>query len=362
MKEKKLPKYKQVKQDVLSWIQDGTIKADELIPSEHQLSRQFSLSRQTVRQAIGELEQEGWLYRKQGKGTFVSARAIGESKTIGIMTTYISDYIFPHIVRGAELALREHGYRLLLFSTDNDKTKEKECLQQLLKYPLSGLIIEPTKSAQGNPNIQQYLSLEYQRIPFVMINERYPEMQCPCIKVDDEQGGFLAAEHLIRLGHTRIAGFFKMDDLQGVQRLKGFMRAHKTYRVPLHPEQILHYTTEEQDNKPLAYSATLLEKPDAPTAFVCYNDKLAVRLLGVIRTFGLKVPEDISLTGFDDSPLATATEVKLTTLTHPKQEMGKKAAALLLQLAGEQDLPSESDNMYTPELIIRESTSNPKVD
>ena len=82
-----------------------------------------------------------------------------------------------------------------------------------------------------------------------MINERYPEINCPSLIVDDEEGGFKAAQHLIELGHRRIAGFFKTDDLQGVNRLKGFIRAHQHYQIPLLPEFVIHYTTEEKRAK-----------------------------------------------------------------------------------------------------------------
>jgi GntR family transcriptional regulator of arabinose operon len=361
MKEKQLPKYMQLKQEILSWLHTGKLKPNDQMPSENEIAEQFGMSRQTVRQTFGELEKEGWLYRMQGKGTFVSTPQTQKSRdvqTIGILTTSISDYIFPHIVRGTEAALRARGYRLLLASTDNDKAKEKESLDMMLSQPLSGLIIEPTKSAEGNPNLSYYLSLDYQHIPYLMINERYPEMNCPSLIVDDEEGGFTAAQHLIELGHTRLAGFFKTDDLQGVNRLKGFIRAHQHYKIPLLPEFVIHYTTEEKRQKPYASALAMLGQGDVrPTAFICYNDELAIHLLEAIRTIGLQVPQDISLIGFDDSSLATATEVKLTSLSHPKTELGSDAAEILIDMIeNKRANSSETGKVYKPKLIIREST------
>jgi GntR family transcriptional regulator, arabinose operon transcriptional repressor len=362
MKDKQMPKYLQLKQVILSWLHSGRLKPNEQMPSENEIAEQFQQSRQKVRQTFGELEQEGWLFRIQGKGTFVSnpqtqkAQAI---QTIGILTTYISDYIFPHIVRGAEAALRDKGYRLVLSSTDNDKEKEKECLAMMMSQPLSGLIIEPTKSAVGNPNLSYYLSLDYQKIPYIMINERYPEMNCPFVIVEDETGGFLATEHLIRLGHQRIAGFFKTDDLQGVNRLKGFIRAHHQYNLPLLPDRVIGYCSEQKQIKPNETALALLGQPalNRPTAFVCYNDDLAIRLLEVIRKLGFNVPEDLSIVGFDDSNLATATEVKLTTLTHPKTEMGIAAAEILIFMIEHKLSEREFiQRIFTPELVIRTST------
>ncbi|MCL6586601.1 MAG: GntR family transcriptional regulator [Anoxybacillus sp.] len=359
MKEKSVPKYLQLKREILSWIQSGKLSPNEKIPTEHEIANQFQLSRHTVRQALGELENEGWLYKIQGSGTFVSKPKLAskqEVKTVAILTTYISDYIFPHIVRGAEETLREKGYRLLLASTDNDKTKERDHLEAMIQQPLSGLIIEPTKSAQGNPNLSYYLTLNNLHIPYVMINERYLEMSCPVIKMDDEKGGYLLTEHLIQLGHRRIAGFFKTDDLQGVSRLKGFIRAHQEYNLPLSSRHLVTYTTEEKETKPLELVRSFLQQVDVErtTAIVCYNDELAIKLLDVIRQLGLNVPDDISIVGFDDSTFATATEVKLTTVPHPKAEMGIRAAETLIQMIERNE--EIQDIIYQPELIIREST------
>lgn len=364
MSDKPIPKYMQLKGELLSWIQSGRLKPDDQTPSEHEIAGQFSMSRQTVRQALGQLEKEGWLYRLQGKGTFVArqdTRSLQQSNMIGMMTTHISDYIFPHIVRGAEARLREGGYSMMLSSTDNDKNKERENLEMMLSQPFKGLIIEPTKSAQGNPNLQLFLSLEIHRIPFIMINERYPELHCPCLKLDDEAGGFMAAEHLIQLGHKEIAGFFKTDDLQGANRLKGFTRAFHKYRLPLGQDTVTHYTTEQKLTVPYEAALQMLQRQERPTAFVCYNDELAVLLLEAARQTGLSVPEDLSIIGFDDSTLATATEVKLTTLSHPKQEMGVRAADMLIDMIEKRTADAPKDVIYKPEIILRNSTKAPGV-
>ncbi|MDB5083506.1 MAG: araR [Bacilli bacterium] len=354
-----MPKYMQLKQEIVSWINSGRYRPGDQLPSEHEISDQFGFSRQTVRQAIGELVQEGWLERTQGKGTFVSRtpaslRKTGDFKTVALITTYISEYIFPSIVRGVESTLRARGYRLLLSSTDNRKEKEKESLELMMSQTLSGLIIEPTKSAEGNPNFSYFLSLDYQHIPFVMIHEKYRDLECPTIKLDDERGGFLATEHVIKLGHRKVVGFFKSDDLQGIDRMKGFMRAFHENGVPLSPEAIVRYQTEERTLLPMERLRLLLESQQKPTAIVCYNDELAIQLLDVIRRSGLQIPRDISIVGFDDAPIAAAAEVKLTTLSHPKEEMGRTAAEMLINWI--EGNASPEYKVFAPELIVREST------
>jgi GntR family transcriptional regulator of arabinose operon len=380
--DKTIPKHIRLKQEIKAWIDNGTLRSGDLLPSENDIAQRFQMSRQTVRQALGALEQEGLLSRLQGKGTYVSEPSvqthaaeaeISAIQTIGVLTTYISDYIFPHIVRGIESELRRRGYRLVLSSTDNDKERERESLETLLREPLSGLIVEPTRSALGNPNFSYYASLDYKGIPYLMINETYPELNCPYVKLDDELGGFLAAEHLLQLGHRNIAGFFKTDDMQGVQRLKGFLRAHHERGVPLRPELIVQYKTEEKQHAPYQAALHLLAESELrPTAFVCYNDELAVRLLDTARLLGLSVPGQLSLVGFDDSPLATATEVKLTTLAHPKTAMGETAASLLIRMierrrafGANRETEDEAvapfePVIFKPELIVRESSASPE--
>lgn len=367
MKEQQTPKYIQLKQHILSWIVTAQFKPHDKLPSENEISKQFEMSRQTVRQALGDLEQEGWLYREQGKGTFVSDQSLKERRstshgmTIGMITTHISDYIFPLIVRGVESSLRAKGARLLLASTDNEKDKEKESLESMLREPLTGLIIEPTKSAEGNPNFNYFLALDALKIPYIMLNERYSDVDAPCLRVDDESGGYRAAEHLIKLGHSRIAGFFKTDDFQGVHRMRGFLKASREYDLTVPPDFLLRYTTEEKLTKPMESLAAMLQREpeQRPTAIVCYNDELAVRMLDIVRGSGLSVPEDLSIVGFDDANLATATEVKLTTIAHPKTEMGEDAVEMLLSMVEKEQKHSVKDKVYDPQLIIRESTQPP---
>jgi GntR family transcriptional regulator, arabinose operon transcriptional repressor len=354
-----LPKYIQVKQELLSWIHAGKYQADEQFPSEYEIVESFKVSRQTVRQALGELEKEGWLYKVQGKGTFVSSarqREVREYKSIGLLTTYMTDYIFPHIARGVEASLRDKGYSLLLSSTDNDKAKERESLGMLLNQPLAGLIIEPTKSANPNKNLDYYLNITNKDIPYVMINAGYVDVECPVLRVDDEQGAFLATEHLIHSGHRHIAGIFKDDDLQGLYRQKGFIKAHQTYKVKVDPAAIFRFETENKNEmvaKLVKYCVKSSEQ--RPTAIVCYNDSIALIIVEQLRQHKLRVPEDISLVGFDDAPLAVASEVKLTTIVHPKEQMGTDAAEMLMEMIAKpyQEVP---DKTYAPELIIREST------
>lgn len=358
-------KYNLIKQEIKSWILEGKILPHEKISSENELVKQFGVSRHTIRQAIGALVNEGWLYTEQGVGTFCASRNQDKEKrekTVAILTTYISDYIFPSIIRGAEAYLSKKGYTIYLASTNNNIENEKRCLENILSQNVSGLIVEPTKSAISNPNLNYYLSLEHQNIPYVMINAYYDELCPPSITMDDEKGGYLATEHLIRLGHERIIGIFKTDDLQGVKRMKGYVGAHRKYGISIEPGRIITFNTETKYERPKDEVRRLLKNADPyPTAIFCYNDEIALSILDIIRELKLKIPEEISIVGYDDSYLADASEVKLTTIKHPQSEMGKDAAKLIIDaIEGKIKLNTAEPIVYMPELIIRNSTQSLK--
>jgi GntR family transcriptional regulator of arabinose operon len=364
-------KYNMVKGKITEWIVSGQVRPGDKIYSENELVKMFGVSRHTVRQAVGEMVHEGWLYREQGAGTFCSNRIIQNTpqneaiktngKNIGVITTYISDYIFPSIIRGIESYLTDQGYSLTLACTDNDIEKEKQCIQSMLSRNIDGLIVEPTKSSNYNPNINYYLELEQKNIPYLMINQFYSQLIPPHIIVNDEKGGFIATDHLMKLGHKKIIGIFKTDDLQGVYRMKGFIRAFRENNIPFFSEMVITYSTEEQNSNLLEnIKKHLLSSKVIPTGIICYNDQLALSVLNVLRELKLRVPEDISIVGYDDSHLAEASEVKLTSVKHPKLEMGIEAAKWIVSAVENKNLEGSNPSsiVYEPEIVIRNSTAS----
>lgn len=363
-------KYIMVKDKIKEWIENGDVKPGEKIYSENELVKMFGVSRHTVRQAVGDLVHEGWLYREQGAGTFVSSQAPepelppqeqslepAGGKNIGVITTYISDYIFPSIIKGIESYLTSKGYSLVFACTDNDIEKEKQCLETMLSRNIDGLIVEPTKSSGYNPNVNYYLQMEQKNIPYLMINQFYSQLNPPYILMNDEKGGFIATDHLIRQGHERIIGLFKTDDLQGVYRMKGFVSAFREHNITFFPEMIITYSTEDEKTDILDKLKGLLSSPETkPTGIVCYNDQMALAVIDVVREQGLSVPEDLSIVGYDDSYLATASDVKLTSVTHPKMQMGIDAAKWIVSAVENKNGIEQNSIVYEPELVIRNST------
>ena len=165
------------------------------------------------------------------------------------MTTYLDDYIFPGIISGIEKVLSLNGYNTTLRLTRNKVNTEREQLLSLLKSDIDGLIVEGTKSALPNPNLDIYNQFEQRGIPVVFINSHYAQLNCNYIVVDDELGGELATRHLIENGHQNITGIFKYDDMQGNLRYKGFLTEMYKHNLSVDESAIIWYSTENMEQQ-----------------------------------------------------------------------------------------------------------------
>lgn len=355
------PKYLIIKKDIQMKIEKNDFTLGAKIPSEAELRAQYDVSRHTIRQAISELVNQGYLIKQQGSGTFVSDYYKNQEngngkKTIGVITTYLSDYIFPSIIRGIEEELSKHDYSLMLSSTRNNVENERRSLESMMDQNVDGLIVEPTKSNLMNPNLNYYLSLTEKPTPLIMLNASYEELDLPVVALNDEKAGKIATEHLIELGHTNIGIITKSDDLQGKNRLKGYLKALYDAKLTFSNEFIMRYDTEAKSDLS-SLIRIMLENDHLPTAFVCYNDEIAVMLIKEMNEIGKTCPGDISVVSHDDSFYSTTLpSVKLTSVEHPKEELGRRAAQRIVK-AVEKGERIDSF-IFDPRLIVRESTKD----
>ena len=338
-------------------ILNGEMKYSEKLPTEQEIGDMFSVSRHTVRQSILELEKQGYIYREKSKGAFVE-KLVKEkrrnNKMIIVITTYLSEYIFPFLIKGIDEVLSKNGYDILLLSTNNDKEKESEQLKKLLEYDVVGAIIEPTASALGNTNIEYYESIARNNIPYLMINAAYDKNEQSYVAIDDEKGGYKICKYLIDLGHKKIAGLFKEDDIQGIERKNGYLKALEENNIEIDNTIIGRFKTFEEEFYIDGFTRSLLSKEDRPTAIFCYNDKVAMNVIKAARELGVRIPEDLSVVGYDnDETISAALDCGITTISHPKEELGRKAAEMLLSLInGEKEKVSY---VFEPEIAIKNS-------
>lgn len=317
----------------------GKYRAGEKLPSENELTRTLGLSRQTVRQAILQLEQEGAILRVRGSGTFVKEQKMRtKSYNVAVITTYITDYIFPKVLSGIEKVLAGQQYVAMLASTQNRVDYERKRLEEFLGKNIDGFIIEGTKTALPNPNIDLYQRIEAMGLPVVFINGYYPDLHQPVYVIsDDKKGGYRACEYLIEKGHQKIAGIFKSDDMQGLRRYAGMSAALRDNGLSVHDENILWYTTQDKDSLMDTLALTTLKDC---TAVLCYNDEIAVRVVEQLRAKQIRIPQDMAVIAFDNSVLSDIAAVKITSLDYPMEALGAAAAQKLIHMMqGETETP-----------------------
>ena len=267
--------------------------------------------------------------------------------------------------------LSKNGYSIILKNTENDCLKEVACLKDILGKDIAGLIVEPTRSALYTQKIKYYDTLDNYGIPYVFIHGCYEQLgRKPCVLVDDIEGMHNLVMYLLKTGHRNICGIFKADDVQGLNRHKGYVRALSESGLAYDPEKVIWFHTEDRATKPNAVLKTLINGGTKIDAVACYNDEIAFETVRLLTGMNLKVPQDISVTGFDDSYLAESSPVKLTTVRHPKKDLGREAASMVLQLisSGKGSVGASGDvshnppaepaiRVFKPELVLRDSTS-----
>lgn len=350
------PKYKKIVDWVKAQVESGEVKPGEKLNSENELAGMFQISRQTVRHAISELEKEKIIERRQGSGTYISnvfKRKTENTMNIAVVTTYVDDYIFPSIIKGIEEVISDAGYTLQIAFTHNRVEKEYSVIKNILDRNMAdGIIVEPTKSAIPNPNVALYNEIIQREIPTIFFNSYYPEIKLPYVVLDDKKTGYLATKHLIEAGHKRIAGIFKSDDRQGHLRYAGYVKALSDAGLRLYDENVLWIDTEDLRNLSTE-SKRVLRRLKESTGCVCYNDLAAQEIVKICGKSDIKIPNDLSIVSIDNSDIAENSKVALTSVAHPKSELGRKVADNLIQMI--QGKITDASYEFAPELTERKS-------
>lgn len=330
------PKYQIVAEALRLGLREG--KYQKTLPTEQELCAQFQVSRQTVRQALSLLEAEQLIDRRQGSGSHIRERRAPDASrrlSIAVVTTYISDYIFPSILREIEAVCSENNSVPLLFATQNQFANERKVLLTLLGMEqLDGVLVEGTKTGLPNPNIRLYQKLVEKSVPLVFMHGNYEQLPDTLSVLDDNAaGGRMLVDYLYRKGHRKIAGIFKYDDLQGRQRFVGYLDAMQELGLSVDDENILWYSTDQKDAfLKDGFAETWANRlPSLCSAVVCYNDEIAARLVSHLSRKGIAIPGDLAVVSFDNSQYSEMSIPRITSLSHRQYNVGRLAAELLFR-------------------------------
>lgn len=331
-------RYMDIVTDIKEQVANGVLLPGSKIKSENELSEEYGLSRQTVRHSIAVLEEDGLVRRVKGSGTYIADNALTDRsnrKKIAVVTTYVNNYIFPQMIQHMEKVLADSGYMVQIYFTYNRISKEREILEGIIEADeVAGIIIEATKSNLPNPNLKYFEKLKQMHIPVLFINTYYEELNMPHVSINDVQAGALATEHVIEKGHTKIGGVFKLDDGQGAKRYFGFLETLNKAGINISGNDIVWFDTVDIENPENIESLyeRIHSRLGSRTAIVFYNDEVATKLMESFKKHGIKVPEDISIIGIDDSVASTNEEDHITSIIFPTRDVADKAARNLLEL------------------------------
>ena len=172
-------------------------------------------------------------------------------------------------------------------------------------------------------------SLNEFHIPYVLIQGTMEQLKDhPYVMMDDCKGGYLITKYLLETGHRQILGMFKADDRQGIERHRGYAKALQEYGVFYDPDRIIWFHTEDRAVKPFARLRAMAASGIKFDSVVCYNDQIAIKTIQTLSQLGLRVPEDISVTGYEQFLSSRNYQVGLTTIAHPHESRGNRSKAL----------------------------------
>jgi LacI family transcriptional regulator len=279
-----------------------------------------------------------------------------ETRIIGVLVPQLDHPFFSALSYVIEKTFANHGYNVFICSAEENANKEEDYTLMMLRQRVDGVIIGPT--GYNEKNLKKLIE---QDIPVVLVDRDFPELDVNRVIINNFQGGYDGARHLLELGHRQI-GVIGAHEYSGsrAQRTRGLLQAVADIAPSSTPTLVLTNRLQQFDQ---GYDTTrqLVEENPHLTAIFALTDVLAVGALRAASELGLRVPHDISIMGFDDISLASFVVPPLTTVAQPIYAIGETAANILLRRIDDSNQPTETITFET-ELVIRESTAPPPGD
>jgi DNA-binding LacI/PurR family transcriptional regulator len=296
---------------------------------------------------------------KSGYQPFANARGLAAKRTytLGLISGDFSDIWFAHIATGAEKVAREHGYYFFLGNSNLAPEDESGILRLITQRHVEGVLFVCSNYENEIDHLSQ---LREYGVPIVTVGYLWPEIGFPMIDVDNIGGGRKATEHLIGLGHKHIAMITGPTKWKAVHdRTEGYLQALHTAGIPVDRTIMCGGGWEYRSG--YENTRALLEKGKPFTAIFAHNDRIARGALQALFEAGLRVPDDVSIIGYDDTAEAEFSDPPLTTINQPMTGVGEAATRFLIQMIEDPAVPSKQV-LFNTTLVIRSSCApvNPK--
>lgn len=349
------PLYIQVANIIRQKILSGEWKNGDAIPSEKSLCIDFDVARGTLRQALQLLENEDFLVREQGRGTFIQLKnpsnhlSGSQNRHLGFVVPYLRDSSVSTILVGFQRVAEEAGYSVIFHHVNNDPSQQANVLQKLVQQGVMGIGLYPVDS-EATGGIVELVRAHY---PLVLV-DRYLKHLSTDYVMSNHFGGVLSGiQYLLDLGHQRV-GFVNWisPSVSMEHRQLGYLQAMRERNIDIDERAICVVEGYPTVNiKPLiAY----LNRPDRPTAIFAANDQIAIALYRAAAEVGLHIPDDLSVIGFDNLDISAHLDPPLTTVAQPFMEIGQEVARVLIsRIEGE---PPPLRQITLPlQLMVRDS-------
>jgi DNA-binding LacI/PurR family transcriptional regulator len=277
-----------------------------------------------------------------------------KSNTIGVIVPEITGHFFSAIITGIQDVIVDSEYNIMICLSNESYEEELTIVKRLSKIQIDGVLIAPSSETK---NFDHFRRLQKSGIPVVVFDRDCPGLEADKVLVDDYFGAFQAVDYLIGTGCKKIAHLGGPLNLSTTeQRLQGYLDALEKNKVPINSDYIVHIPGFAHKD---AVKATkkLLDLQICPDAIFAYNDKIAISAIHIAKKMGLKIPEDVSVLGFDDEPHSSFMTPPLSTVWQPVYSMGMLSARILLShLKNKNNVLEFRKEVFKPELVIRASS------
>ena len=347
------PKYIIVQNWIKGEIYKLKFKKGDKIPSENELMKRFGYSRQTIRLAIRNLEEQGLLMSIKGSGTYVhheNTPSEREAKNFGVVLNNLTDPEQLEIMRGIEQTLAAHGHSLTLAVTYNRLDKESDILNTMMDNKIDGIIAEGTKTAVISPSHNIYRNIRTY-VPCVFLHSAPSVLNIPCVSLNDRTAGYMATKHLLDMGHKKIAAILRADEMPSHRRFCGYMDALFEAGIKFTDDHIMWYDYYDmEDVFEYALGKVFLKKFTGCTAIICHNERVVKKLINFLQSINIKPFDDISIMSMKNSEYVE--NINVTAIDYDKYSLGEHAAKLCMKMLNNQPC---STVLLSPKLISRDS-------
>jgi len=343
------PRYLTIYNHLKNQIMTGELKSDEQLPTEFQLAKSYDVSRITSKRALTELESQGLIYRKQGSGSFVQPHEQpAPNRQFLLVLPFPTNAGLGDYASGVSAAANAQQYQAVTMDT----TSFAQLSMAELRQNYAGVIYLPQDLYQEAELIYQ---LKLEKIPVVILDKTLPELELPIVTADNFNGGQLATQHLIDLGHQHILFYAQRNQTvlpsSVYERYFGYLQTmHQAHLAPVAKLNDLPQLNQLSSEEWLTHI-----NDQAITAILVENDLIAIKLMNQLRTVDPKIWQRLSIIGFDNIQAASLTYPSLTTIAQDFKGMGQKAVELLLSA------PTKATTVHLPVHLIKRDSTKPLV-